>query len=280
MSFLSKLFGTKPEVKVAPQSIVLTEPNEAVKLALDNFIAGQRQTTNLDFVKKYETQNPSLLNFAKTAAVSLVKNDLAEVKANVVIVLDASGSMSSQYATGAVQGVLDRVVPLATHFDPDGVLECHAFASKSKQMANITLTTVNNYIKNVGLTDAGNGVGLGYSNDEPKVIQQVIVNHKNETNQLPTYVIFISDGGVNKDEEITKLIQQASTENIFWQFVGLGGSNYGILKHLDEMSSRVVDNCNFFEVDSLSSITDAQLYDKLLTEFPSWIKAYRAYFNS
>lgn len=32
---------------------------------------------------------------------------------------------------------------------------------------------------------------------------------------------------------------------IFWQFVGVGGSNYGVLEKLDTMTGRVVDNCNF-----------------------------------
>jgi hypothetical protein len=283
MSFFSNLFGSKPAAVVAeppapvsPTPAVKPQPS---KSPLEMFAAGERPSSTLDFVKKYETQNPSLLNFAKTAAISLVKNNLTTVKANVVIVLDASGSMTSQYGSGAVQGVLDRVVPLATHFDPDGILECHAFACKTRQMPSITLTTIADYVKNVSLSRAGSGVGIGFSNDEPKVIHEVIANHKNETNGLPTYVIFISDGGVYKDAEITKLIRQASTENIFWQFVGLGGSNYGILEHLDTMSGRAVDNCNFFEVDSLSSITDEQLYDKLLTEFPNWIKDYQAYCN-
>ena len=39
------------------------------------------------------------------------------------------------------------------------------------------------------------------------------------------------------------------------------------------MDSRIVDNADFFHVDDLAKITDEDLYQRLLNEFPSWIKA-------
>jgi hypothetical protein len=41
------------------------------------------------------------------------------------------------------------------------------------------------------------------------------------------------------------------------------------------MSGRLVDNADFFHVDDLGKITDEQLYERLLNEFPSWLKAAR-----
>ena len=63
---------------------------------------------------------------------------------------------------------------------------------------------------------------------------------------------------------------------IFWQFVGIGGSSYGILECLDTMSGRTVDNCNFFSLDDIKKISDAELYDRLLNEFPDWLRAAKA----
>ncbi|MGQ9830295.1 MAG: VWA domain-containing protein [Thermochromatium sp.] len=48
-----------------------------------------------------------------------------------------------------------------------------------------------------------------------------------------------------------------------------------MLEKLDTMSGRVVDDCNFFAIDDLHDLTDAQLYDRLLQEFPDWLKAAR-----
>ncbi|KJS86179.1 VWA domain-containing protein [Desulfosporosinus sp. BICA1-9] len=55
---------------------------------------------------------------------------------------------------------------------------------------------------------------------------------------------------------------------LFWQFVGIGRENYGILEKLDTMESRVVDNANFFAIDDIDRISDEQLYERLLNEFP------------
>lgn len=62
---------------------------------------------------------------------------------------------------------------------------------------------------------------------------------------------------------------------IFWQFVGLGGRGYGILKKLDDMTGRVIDNCSFFELDDLDDISEEALYENMLEEFPSWLKEAR-----
>ncbi|MDM8858936.1 VWA domain-containing protein, partial [Escherichia coli] len=55
------------------------------------------------------------------------------------------------------------------------------------------------------------------------------------------------------------------------QFVGLGGSSYGILKNLDDFTDRRVDNTHFFAMDDFGSISDEKLYDNLLEEFRPWI---------
>ncbi|MBH8575108.1 VWA domain-containing protein [Nostocaceae cyanobacterium CENA369] len=42
------------------------------------------------------------------------------------------------------------------------------------------------------------------------------------------------------------------------------------------MNGRIIDNANFFHVDDLIKITDEQLYERLLNEFPAWIREARA----
>jgi hypothetical protein len=66
------------------------------------------------------------------------------------------------------------------------------------------------------------------------------------TGPLPAFVIFITDGGISQSSEIQAILRTASEYPIFWQFVGLGGTGYGVLEELDTMPGRVVDNANFF----------------------------------
>ncbi len=91
------------------------------------------------------------------------------------------------------------------------------------------------------------------------------------TSSLPALVVFISDGGVKSSAEIKRLITEASAFPIFWQFVVLGARNYAILEQLDTMAGRTVDNANFFHVDDLHHISDEELYNRLLGEFPAWL---------
>jgi len=69
-----------------------------------------------------------------------------------------------------------------------------------------------------------------------------------------------------------RVLIDSSNKPIFWQFVGIGRANYGILKKLDTLSNRVVDNANFIELDNINSITDEKLYDMLLNELPKWLE--------
>jgi len=64
----------------------------------------------------------------------------------------------------------------------------------------------------------------------------------------------------------------ASHHPIFWQFIGLGGSSYGVLEDFDTMTGRHVDNASFFAIDDFKSISDAELYDRMLKEFPLWLE--------
>ncbi|GAA3201226.1 hypothetical protein GCM10020255_105970 [Rhodococcus baikonurensis] len=46
-----------------------------------------------------------------------------------------------------------------------------------------------------------------------------------------------------------------------------------MLEKLDDLDGRVVDNAGFFALDDIDTVDDAQLYTRLLSEFPDWHKA-------
>jgi hypothetical protein len=45
---------------------------------------------------------------------------------------------------------------------------------------------------------------------------------------------------------------------------------------LDDLAGRVVDNCDFFALDDLHDVTEEALYERLMTEFPRWIRNARS----
>lgn len=220
--------------------------------------------------KKVAAQAPALLSLAKKAQISLEKNKLTKVRAKLAFVLDVSGSMNGQYSRGRVQEAMNRLMPLAVAFDDDGELDMFGFGAKPVQLSPATLSNYSDYIdKEQGgwrKWDVGQRI-----NDEPKAMRMVMDFYNRSGGSDPVYIIFLSDGGVHKNGEITKLMKEASGRPFFWQFVGLGGNGYGILERLDDMPGRVVDNCSFFAMDDLHDLTEEALYDKLMEEFPGWL---------
>lgn len=226
----------------------------------------------VDLEKKVALKAPQLVSLAKTAAISLEKNRLAAARAEVVLVLDASGSMTRRYNNGTVQAVVDRIMTLAVHFDDDGALDVWAYAWEPGRLTPVSLDSVDGYIAREG--GGWKNWPLGpRGNNEPAVIRPLIDTYGGRP--LPTYIVFISDGGVGESRKIEKLLREAAELPIFWQFVGIGGRNYGIFEKLDAMTGRKVDNANFFALDDLKDISDAELYDRLLGEFPLWLEEAR-----
>ncbi|ELN5535040.1 VWA domain-containing protein [Klebsiella pneumoniae] len=231
------------------------------------------QPARISLEKKLETKSPRLVSLAKKASVSLTKNKLETLEAAVAFVLDASGSMSGQFSKGNVQSVLDRIAVLAAQFDDDGEMDVWGFGEKHKKYPNVTLDNLDDYIQTIrgsGKRSAWENLpGLGGTNNEPPVMEEIVDYFKDS--KIPVYIVFITDGGISKTGAIKNAIRRSANFPIFWKFVGLGGSSYGILKNLDDFTDRRVDNTHFFAMDDFGSISDEKLYDNLLEEFRPWI---------
>ena len=217
---------------------------------------------------------PKLVNLAKKATISLQKRQLQRLTAKVALVLDASGSMNKQYKQGRVQEVVNRLLPLAVSFDDDQALDCWAFARDPQYLGEIGLSNYDGFIDNAhgGWRKWELGPRV---NNEAEVLKAVTEFYQKDGLDVPVYVLFISDGGVSDNRGITRVMTEAAKLPMFWQFVGLGGRGYGILKELDEMTGRLIDNCSFFELDDLDDISEEALYENMLEEFPSWLKEAR-----
>lgn len=225
-------------------------------------------------------------------AVSLRKHGADGVTARVILVLDASGSMSLLYTRGVVADVVERMAAVAAQLDDDGEMQAWTFASNPARLPDLRLGELPDWLRlhvrigqiglfrrnkrPRGLEDGQIDMRtVGIQNEEQKVIAQVRGYVRDNPAAAPTLVLFFSDGGVYRNAEIERELREAVEEPVFWQFVGLGQSNYGVLERFDTLPGRRVDNVGFFAVDDISTVPDQGLYDRLLSEFPSWITAAR-----
>ena len=219
--------------------------------------------------KKLKETAPSLVKLAKPIMVELEKKDLTQTDARVALVMDISGSMSESYRKGIVQDIVNKILPLAIQFDDDGELDFWYFGSKCRRMPSVN---GQNYKTAVPKKWDELMASLGFGNNEPLVMREVVEEYRNS--RLPAYVIFISDGGIRSSSEsdIVSMISESAKYPIFWQFVGVNGSSYGIFRKLDDLTGRVVDNADFFALDDYKKVKEKELYSRLLNEFPGWLK--------
>ncbi|MFC4464796.1 VWA domain-containing protein [Streptomyces xiangluensis] len=224
-------------------------------------------------------------------AISLRKHGAAGATARVILVLDASGSMSFLYSRGVVADVVERMAAVAAQLDDDGEMQAWTFASNAARLPDLRLGELPEWLRlhvRVGQSSLfrrskkpskGLEAGqvdmrtVGIQNEEQKAIAHVRTYVRQYPAAAPTLVLFFSDGGIYRNAAIERELRDAVEEPIFWQFIGLGRSNYGVLERFDTLPGRRVDNVGFFAVDDISTVPDQELYDRLLSEFPTWMTA-------
>ncbi|WP_229696157.1 vWA domain-containing protein [Paenibacillus albidus] len=204
---------------------------------------------------------------------TLEKKQLTGVTARVGIVLDITGSMRNLYSNGTVQEVVERILAVASKFDDNGSLDVWVYDTEFSRLPPVTERDFQNYVSSSILSNPN--IHKFGRNNEPPVMEDVIRKYTVEEDEsTPVFIIFINDGGMVKT--VRKIITAASVQPIFWQFVGIGDSDFEVLKKLDTMQGRVVDNANFIHMDRIEAVSDEELYDRLLNEFPQWLQAAKA----
>jgi hypothetical protein len=217
------------------------------------------------------------VNLAKAVVeqVSLEKG-IGNVKAQVVLALDISGSMSGLYHNGYVQQVLERIIPIAMQFDDNQSFELYLFSNGVKKADDVTLNNIIGFVQDRILRKYFFG-GTEYAPCIDKIVKDYVPTSglfvkKAKNVEAPVYVIFITDGNNEDHFEAEKALINASEHGIFFQFVGMGSARFSFLEKLDDLPGRFIDNANFFAVNDLTKISDQELYSKLLNEFPSWLQ--------
>jgi hypothetical protein len=229
-------------------------------------------------LSKVQKTAPALVNLYKTAEVSLTKHRLDGQRAAVYLVVDYSGSMKPYYQDGSVQALADRVLGLSAHFDDDGRVPVVFFSTDIDAVTDIALADHEGRIARIA-------AGLGHMGKTSYhlAMDAVIDHYLDSGSTAPALVIFQTDGGPINKLAAERFLCKAAPLPLFWQFVGFGdpdSKQFDFLRKLDELAvpqKRVVDNAGFFHAGSdPRQVSDAELYDRLVGEFPQWLVAARA----
>ncbi|MDO0915705.1 VWA domain-containing protein [Streptomyces sp. DT2A-34] len=229
-------------------------------------------------LSKVEETAPALVSLYKSAGESLRKHRLDGVRAAVYLVVDYSGSMKPYYKDGSVQALADRVLGLSAHIDDDGTVPVVFFSTDVDAVTEIALADHQGRIERIV-------AGLGHMGKTSyHLAMDAVIDHYLDSGPKdPALVVFQTDGGPINKLAAERYLCKAAPLPLFWQFIGFGDATsrqFDFLRKLDELAvpdKRVVDNAGFFHAGSdPRTVADAELYDRLVGEFPQWLAAARA----
>ncbi|MFD9967838.1 vWA domain-containing protein [Streptomyces sp. NPDC059011] len=224
-------------------------------------------------LRKIEETAPALVSLYKSAAVSLAKHGLSDRRAAVYLVLDHSGSMRPYYGDGSVQALADRVLGLSANLDDDGRVPVVVFSTDIDAETDIELADHEGRIDRIV-------AGLGHmGRTNYHLAMDAVIDHYLDSGATePAFVVFQTDGGPSNRAAAERYVCKAAKLPMFWQFIGFGdpGSRqFEFLRRLDDLAvpaKRPVDNAGFFHAgQDPRKVPDAELYDRLLSEFPLWL---------
>jgi hypothetical protein len=178
----------------------------------------------------------------------------------VAIALDISSSMENLYQIGTVQQVVEKLLAVALSISYDNQLDIWTFNQNAKRLNSVSKSNYHNYINNNKISSSGGtNVSTALVDIDKKYFQ--------ENKGHDVFVIIITDGDIG---ELQNFIDNSKIKPIFWQFVGLG-SSFEKLNTLNNANNNVA----FFSLNNIKSISDDELYKKLLVEFPIWYQQIR-----
>lgn len=231
-------------------------------------------------MEKIEREAPGLVSLAKKSQFAINKHGLEGEVAKVALCLDYSGSMGGLYSRGTIQKAAERILAVATQFDDDGDIDVFTFDSSARGLGTLSISDYKGGIdrltkgRRMGSTNYADAIrcvtkSYGYGGKMKRF------GKRGGDTSVPVFVVFITDGEPDSRPDAEAAIREASQYPVFFQTVGIGYS-FPFLEKLDGLSGRKVDNVGHFATPDIDSLSDVQLLDGLLNEFPSYLTAARA----
>jgi stress response protein SCP2 len=253
----------------------------------------------VEMEKRLGAEAPRLLDLTKRAAVSLEKRGLGEHTARVALCLDISASMDGLYRSGKIQALVERVLALGLRFDDNGQVDVFLFGAGGYEEPAVSVANHASYVPDMirrRRLEAGTRYGAAMRLIRERYFGAAGPRSQPFADTQPVYVMFVTDGAPMDRKEAEEQLRFSSYEPVFWQFMAIGKSNkavdagesrkrgllariadsqFAFLEQLDDLPGRHLDNADFFGVTDPANLSDDQLYDLLMTEYPGWLEAAR-----
>lgn len=206
----------------------------------------------------------SLRKTSENIGISLKKHNVAGIRAQVVLVLDHSGSMSYNYRNGKVQQLVERTLAFGLQVDTDGTIPVIPFDNRVWPTVDVTMANYKDIVDQSIWKPSQMG-GTDY--DGPLEAVRKIA----ETTDAPVFCCFVTDGDPWNKQRATEMVCDSARYPVFIKFMALGDVPY--LDMLDDLGDdkRLLDNVdakNFRDLD----MSDEEFADSMADEWAGWIE--------
>lgn len=230
---------------------------------------------NLDKVRA--AGHVSLAKRAEDAGVSLSKRGLAGIRAEGVLIVDHSGSMSGDYNSGAVQTLAERFLAFVLQFDVDGNVPVVAFDDVAHPEI---VADLNNYQGFINREIRQNGRRYMGGTDLRPPLRWL--REKAKVTKFPIFAALVSDGNNSNsryDDETEELFYDLSRYPVFIKPLLVRPVPF--FTKLDNYtgSKRLLDNVNTQASTSqrnLLTCDDVKFADAMAEEWNTWVDAAKA----
>lgn len=253
----------------------------------------------------------NVIDLKKKSGIVLEKLGLAGVQANIVFAIDRSGSMYHDIENGNVQEQADRFIGVGMNMSPTKSIDIYTFNDGYNYVGTASESNHSDFVKKSGIRASGGtsyapvmhqiiakyGTAItpqtvteevskevepGFlgklfgakSKTVTETVTKTVLPEDAKPVSIPTLVFFMTDGENGDRGETKHVITEAAKQGIFWQFIGIGEpyGGFPFLEALDDLQGRFLDNADFTKVSDIAGISDEQLYEKVLKEFPGWLR--------
>lgn len=221
----------------------------------------------IDLRKKVETSAPpSLVKSFDSAVVSLEKQGLVGERAEVVLVLDVSGSSRPLFRNGTYQALVDRCLAAGLLFDDNGEIETYLFDSKVHEAETVHLGNRDSWTDRA-IETKGIFRGTRYAKPLEELERRLVRGAR-----TPTFVYFVTDGGNQDRRETAEVVTRMAGLPAFLKFIAVGHeSDFPFLVRLDDLAGREVDNADFFAVADPKTVDETAFFELVMQEFRGWL---------
>lgn len=218
---------------------------------------------------KVRQDAPSLAKFADKVGIELSKRDLSGIRAQVVALLDRSGSMRHDYTNGNVEQLLTRALGFALQVDADGKIPVIPFDDQVYPEVEVTQANFATIVPSTLNTAYMGSTNLAGALERVKGMA--------ERSDLPLYVLVLTDGNPDSKADATRVVCELASYAAFIKILALREVPY--LQELDDLDSskRLVDNVDAKPESgsgvSLLSCSDMEFAAAMVDEWDSWFAA-------